>query len=311
MAPNARQQPRKSEHSPPPAPGAMDYGLLFLLASMWGASFLLIKIAVVDVPPMTLTFGRLLFASAVMWVALLATGATLPRTRQAWKLVIVASSVGTVSPFILVSWGQSGIDSGLTAILMGVMPLITMAIAHVVLPDDKMTPAKFAGLVCGLVGIVVLIGPAQLGGVGDGVLYQLAIIGTATCFAVSAVVTRKWMGQSSQLGLATAILTLSLILMIPIMLVVDGVPTSLPAFEPMLAISVLGTLQTGLGQLLLFAMLARQGPSFFSQINYVVPLMGVAWGAAVLGERLPLSAFTSLGLILLGLTVSRFDGRRQ
>jgi drug/metabolite transporter (DMT)-like permease len=292
-------------------PGAADYGLLFVLASLWGASFLLIKIAVDDVPPLTLTLLRLAFAAAVMWCALVLTGARLPTNRQAWKLIVAAATIGTVLPFILVSWGQSGIDSGLTAILMGVMPLITMVIAHFSLPDDKLNGAKLAGVLCGLIGIVVLMGPEKLLALGDGLKYQLAIIGTATCFSIGAVLMRKWMGDASQVGLATAIMSLSFLIMIPIVMIFEGLPSELPPLKPLTAIAVLGIVQTGFAQLFLFALVARQGPSFFSQINFIVPLMGVGWGAAILGERLPVAAFVALALILAGLAISRFGNRRN
>ena len=100
-------------------------------------------------------------------------------------------------------------------------------------------------------------------------------------------------------------------LMAPIAIVFEGWPQSIPPAESLMAIAVLGIVQTGIAQIFLFALVARQGPSFFSQINFVVPLMGVAWGALVLGERLPVTAFAALAMILLGLAASRRSSARS
>ena len=287
-------------------PGLVDYGLLLFLASLWGASFILIKTGVEAVAPATMTAMRLVFAAAAMWFALAVTGARLPVDARSWRFIIVVALLGTLLPFFLISWGQQDIPTGMTAILMGVMPLTTMLIAHYALGDDRLTRWKACGIAFGFAGLVTLIGPTVLSKLGDQVWSQLAIMGAATCYGASAVLMRRMMAPHvSQIGLATGIMSVAAVVMVALAWTIDGAPVAMPTGTPLWAIACLGIVQTGFAQIILFQLVARQGPSFFSQINFLVPFLGVAWGAAIFGERLPVSSFAALALILAGLAVSR------
>ncbi|MEO0729353.1 MAG: DMT family transporter [Pseudomonadota bacterium] len=291
-------------------PGLVDYGLLFFLASLWGASFILIKTGVSVLPPATMTAARLVFAAGAMWFALALVRHRLPVDRRSWAFIVTVALLGTLLPFFLISWGQQAIPTGLTAILMGVMPLTTMVIAHIFIADDRLTLRKALGVLLGLVGLVVLVGPALLTTVGNDPLSQLAIMLAATCYGASAVVTRRMMVAGvSQIGLATGVMSVAAIAMAPIAFLVDGMPDALPIGWPLAAIACLGIVQTGFAQILLFKIVARQGPSFFSQINFLVPFLGVLWGYTVFGEELAVEAWVALVLIVGGLAVSRGQSR--
>jgi len=286
-------------------PHAIDYALLGLLASLWGLSFILIKVGVTSVSPETLTAMRLVCAASVMWLALAMTGARLPLDRQGLLLAGLVATFGAFLPFLLISWGQVKTDTGLTAILMGVMPLATILIAHFTIADDRMTGAKALGVALGFIGVVVLIGPEKLLALGSETVRQIAIATAAVCYGASAVMTRRMMGTRSQIGLATMIMTIAAGLAVTLAFWRDGLPEALPPPGPLAAIVCLGVVQTGLAQILLFQIVARQGASFFSQINFLVPLLGAFWGVVLLGEHLPLGALAALGFILSGLAVSR------
>ncbi|MEM1307563.1 MAG: DMT family transporter, partial [Pseudomonadota bacterium] len=135
---SSRTVPQPHTAATRPGPGAIDYGLLLLLASLWGGSFILIKTGVDAVSPATMTAYRLGFAALAMWFALAVTRSRLPLDRRSLMFMTVVALVGTLVPFFLIAWGQQSIPTGLTAILLGVMPLTTMVIAHVMLPDDRL-----------------------------------------------------------------------------------------------------------------------------------------------------------------------------
>ncbi|MEO1720134.1 MAG: DMT family transporter, partial [Pseudomonadota bacterium] len=129
-------------------------------------------------------------------------------------------------------------------------------------------------------------------------------------YGASAVVTRRMMVAGvSQIGLATGVMSVAAIAMAPIAFLVDGMPDALPIGWPLAAIACLGIVQTGFAQILLFKIVARQGPSFFSQINFLVPFLGVLWGYTVFGEELAVEAWVALVLIVGGLAVSRGQSR--
>ena len=118
-------------------------------------------------------------------------GQTLPRNREIWITIAIAAVIGNVVPFILISWGQEQIDSGLAAILMATMPLTTVLLAHIFTSDEKLTIRKALGVGLGLVGLVVLMGPDKLARLGDQTIRELAVACAATCYGINALITKR------------------------------------------------------------------------------------------------------------------------
>jgi drug/metabolite transporter (DMT)-like permease len=292
-----------------PEPALADYLLLFGLAALWGGSFTFIKMSVETVPAVTTTLARLIIAAALMLVLARWQGERLPRGSRLWGIVLLTAITGNALPFTLISWGEERIDSGLAAILMGVMPLTTMLIAHVMTADDRLTPGKLAGIVLGFIGLVILIGPARLTSLGGDVVRELAVAAAAFCYGINANVTRALNGVPQMAAIA-AVMLVSALILLPVSIVVDQPWTLAPSLSSVLAIILLGIFQTALGTIMLFTLVRRQGASFFSQINYLVPISGVLWGAVVLAERPPLTAYIALGIILMGVAVARWGAKR-
>lgn len=289
-------------------PGVRDYALLVCLSAIWGASFLFIKIGVETVPAATMTLARLAIASVLLIVVARMAGQTLPRGLRLWGLITLASLFGAALPFTLIAWGEEHIDSGLAAILMAVMPLTTLLLAHAFTKDEKMTPRKALGVAMGIVGLVVLIGPANLAALGEDAIRQLAVAGGAFCYGVNAVVTKSLTEQPRR-AMAAGLMIASTLMLLPISLMLDRPWTLSPSTASLVSILVLAVLQTAIATLMMLALVRRQGASFFSQINFMVPLFGVLFGALVLLERPPPNAYAALAIILLGVAIAR--GRRQ
>lgn len=284
-------------------PSSADYGLLFALGGLWGASFLLIKIGVETVPALPLTTMRLAVAAAFMCAIMVLRRERWPQGRVLWGLIVLAALTGNALPFMLISWGEERIDSAIAAILMAPMPLITIALAHVVTRNEKLSGTKMLGVGFGILGVVVLIGTSTLARVGGDTARELAITAAATCYALNAVLTTRLVGFS-QLGLVAAVSVAAAVLMLPIMLLAGASWDFAPSTRSLTAIVTLGIAQSAGGTLLMFALVSRQGASFFSQVNFLVPLFGVFWGALVLAERPSPNALAALGLILMGLAVA-------
>lgn len=294
----------------PSAPGAVDYGLLVGLALLWGASFPLIKIAVASIPPISMSAGRLGVAALALLVLVAVRGERLPRGARVWGLIVAAAVTGNALPFALISWGEEVIDSGIAAILMAVMPLSTALLAHVFTRDEKLSWRKAFGVGCGIVGVVVLIGPEKLAGLGHDAVRQLAVAGAAVCYSVNALITRRLAGQPQRPMVASVMLVATLIISAAAFLLEDPLAAS-PSSGSLAAMVGLGLVQTALATLMLFAIVGRQGASFFSQINFLVPLFGVLLGALWLGERPPAQALAALLVILLGIAVARSSMRSR
>lgn len=284
-----------------------DWVTLFVLAIMWGSAFLFTKIAVSEMSPVSLVASRLVIAAAILLLVVFVSRRSLRVSATQAKFFLVMALIGNCIPFFLISWGQQWIASSVAGMLMASMPLVTMALAHVFLEGEPLTARKLAGFGFGFFGVVVLLGPAkllELGGGGNEIAGQLAVLGGAFSYACAAIVARRGPAQDS-LTTATGVMIAASMVMVPLMLV-SGPPSpstiSAPAVFSMLA---LGIVSTGLATLLYFRLIKTAGPGFLSMINYLIPLWATFLGAVVLSEDLELSAWVALALILFGMFLTQ------
>lgn len=219
-------------------------------------------------------------------------------------MIGLAALSGNALPFTLITWGEERIDSGLAAILMAVMPLTTVVLAHFFTSDERMTSRKAIGVALGIVGLVILLGVDKLSGIGTDTVRQLAVAAAAVSYGINALITKRLLGLP-RWSLVAGIMLASSAIMVPASLIVDHPWTLEPSMRSVLAIVVLGMVQTAIATLMMFALVRRQGASFFSQINFMVPLFGVMWGAFILAERPSANAYVALALILAGIAIAR------
>ena len=287
-------------------PGASfgDYGLVVLLSVIFGASFMLTKISLEDIPPTILVAGRFVGAFVVLAVVMKLAGQALPSPGPIWWTIIASAVFGNTLPFFLISWGQVGTDAGLAAILMAVMPLATIVLAHFYTQDEKLNRYRMAGFTLGIVGVVILIGYEKLAALGDETVRQLAILTAALCYAINAIITKGLVGLP-QRAMATALMGVSMLIMVPVAILVDDPTTMTLSGRSLGAWILLILFPTAIGTLLLFAIVRRQGAAFLSQINFLVPVAGVGWGILILSEDIPIRAWLALAIILAGVAIAR------
>ena len=286
-------------------PGRRDYALLFLLGAIWGGSFFLIKLAVATIPPLTVAAGRILTGALLMGVLLALRCTRLPDDPGTWARLALMGTIGTVLPFALINWGETHIDSGLAAILMSAVPILTIFLAHFFRSDERIDAGKLAALVLGGAGVVVLIGPDALGGLGSDLLGQLAILGACCCYAINSLTARQLAGHSAE-AVTAGMLFAAALAALPLSLLLDRPWQTEISAGSALAVLALGILPTALGYLIAFRIISSAGAGFASLNNYLVPLFGVLWGMALLGERLQPQALAALALIFLGVAAPRF-----
>jgi drug/metabolite transporter (DMT)-like permease len=217
--------------------------------------------------------------------------------------------LNNVIPFSLIVWGQTQIASGLASILNATMPLFTVLVAHVLTSDDRLTRPRVAGLAIGFAGVVVLIGPEALQGLGGDVLAQLAILAAAITYAFASVFGRRFKRMGiPPLATAAGQVTASTFLLLPVTLLVDR-PWSLPmpSAEIWAAILGLALLSTALAYVVFFRILASAGSVNLSLVTFLIPVSAILLGALVLGEQLHATDF--LGMALIGGGLICIDGR--
>jgi drug/metabolite transporter (DMT)-like permease len=295
----------------PARPAPLDYAMLLALAAMWGAAFLFSKIAVRSIEPFTATLLRQIVAAAI-FVALVAwVGDRQAMTRNDHVNAFLTAALGTGIPFALITWGVVEVDASIAAILMGLMPLTVLVLAHWTTDDERLTIPKALGVVLGLAGLILLFWPDITGGAAHAgsPLHFAAILAAAVCYAVNALITKR-LRHLKPLPLYRAVMLWTLVILAPLAFLLESPLAARPSAEGWVAITMLGVFSSAVGSLLLFALVARNGATFFGQINFLVPLFGVIWGAVFLGERLTLWSGLALLSILAGVAIARLPANR-
>lgn len=288
-------------------PDSKDWILLALLVALWGSAFALISVSLSGYTPWQVVTSRLWVGAIVLFILMRGRRHTVPTGAGTWTFFVVMAILGNTLPFFLISWGQQEVSSGVTGILMAIMPLIVLLLAHFFVPGERMTLLRLVGFVLGFVGIVILTGPDAIGQIrGRGTVFwsQFSILCGAACYAVNLIVARR-APRLDPLVTAAWVLLISAVLA-TVALFIDGdiAPARFSA-TPTIALLALGVMSTGLATVLYFRIVARAGATFLSLINYLIPVFAVVVGALFLNESLPLSSLLALGIILAGVVVSQ------
>ena len=270
---------------------------LTLLALIWGASFMLIKIADRQLSPATLIFGRIgsaavVLAAVAVWR--LGTRETLAELRAAWRWLVVVGLVNTAVPFWLLSWGEKRLDSGLASIIQGAVPIFNALLAFAFFRELRVSGLKLAGLLIGFVGVALLVGAQPHGKL----LAAVAVVAMALCYAFGTLVAGRHLKGTPPLVVALASTVVATIAAAPAGII--QAPAGMWHGETIMAILVLGIVGTAIAYLLFFDLIRAAGPSYATLVTYLVPPIALAYGAIFLGESFGAVAFGALALILLG-----------
>jgi drug/metabolite transporter (DMT)-like permease len=286
--------------------------LLFALVAMWGSAFMMTGIAVRGFSPTVLVTVRLIIGAVLLGGLVLLRGMRFPMLGRFWLFSLLIALAGNCVPFWLISFGQQRIESGLAGILMGVMPLTTMVLAHFFVPGERLNVVKATGFAIGFAGLVVLLGPAallELRGQGNTLLYELAILGGAVCYAIQAIVARHRPPADPQVA-AAGVMVVGSLVMLPIG--APEAPAELAAAPsgPLWAMLALAVVATSIATVVFLKLVTVAGPSFTSFMNYLIPVWAVLMGMLFLGERPGVAALVALVLILSGIGLGEVGSRR-
>jgi drug/metabolite transporter (DMT)-like permease len=279
----------------------MNWLMLFLLGTIWGASYLFIKVGGAEIPPLTFVAGRTIIASAALFVGLLVRREGIPSLRRRTWLPLVAMGVfNSVIPYTLITWGETEISSGLAGILTAAMPIFTVLIAHLATRDEKLNANKVTGVIVGFIGVVILFLPDLQSGVKLSVLGDTAVVVAAFSYALASVIAHKYVGGVSHLGASFGQLLTASIILLPLSLVIDrpwGLHPSLAATASLATLALLGT---AFAYVLYYWLIDHTGATSTSLVTYIIPVSAIILGAVVLHERFDWIAFAGLVGIIAG-----------
>jgi drug/metabolite transporter (DMT)-like permease len=283
----------------------MNLFLLLILGTLWGSSYLFIKVAVAEVPPLTLVTGRLLLSAIMLWILLRVLGRSMPRTRSAWGTYAVMGFLSGTLPYVLITWGEQYIPSSLAALLQATMPIFTVILAFFLAGDERMTGRRVLGVGIGFVGVVVLMLPDLRQGLQESLLGQLAVVASSLSYAASAIFARKRLRGQSPLASAAGQVTTGALFTLPLSLLVDrpfDLSPSLPSLAAWLGLIILGTVAA---YVIYYELLDRTSATFVSTVTYIIPIVGLALGSLILSEPLTPTLLGSSVLILLSVLLVR------
>jgi drug/metabolite transporter (DMT)-like permease len=287
-----------------------EWGAFVLLGLIWGSSFLWIKIGVENITPFMLVTLRVSFALASLLIVMALQRQSFPRDRSTILKFVFMGVFNLVIPFLLITWGETKIDSSLASILNAAVPLFVIVIAHFWLHDEKITGPRLAGLIVGFIGVVVLVlqdfDPRTVQG---DVLGQLAVLLATVSYAVALTFSRKYLRGTRPVVQSTMILVVATAIMWIATPIADR-PLVFPS-TPLTWIAViwLGVLGLCIAYLLFFYLNNVWGPTRASLVTYVFPVVGVFLGILFLNEVLTWNMIVGSVLVVGGIVVVNWRPR--
>lgn len=291
-----------------------DWFLFTFIGVIWGTSFLWIKIAVQEISPFVLVGFRTLFAAAGLAIYLLINNSG----RVSWKILkpklpvfIILGIINITIPWLLISWAETQIESGVASILNATMPLWTILIAPLVISDDKITLPKLGGLAIGFIGVVVLMLPSLGAGSTANLLGLAAMLVATLSYAIATIYARqKSHGLPPQMQSFLQFFMGTLVVW-SLTFLVEG-QINLPALPlTWVALLWLGLLGSGYAYIVYFDLLHRIGPTRMSMVTYIPPLIGVLLGVIFLGESFHWLTLLGALLILFGITIGNIKPKNK
>jgi drug/metabolite transporter (DMT)-like permease len=285
---------------------AADWLLLILLSMLWGATFFFVAVALGALPPLTLVMARVGLAALLLVPLALIAGHRLPATMSAWGPYVVLALLNNVTPFALMTYGQTHIASALAAVLNATTPLFTLIIARL-FAGEALSAAKLAGVGLGIAGVGVLMGPAALGLDTASAIGMLAVVAGAMSYGFAALWMRRLRGTPPLVS-AAAQLVCSTAMLAPVAAYVDRFwLLPVPGATALGAVLGLAVFSTALAYVVFFRINATAGPTNVMLVTLLIPVTATVLGVLVLGEALASNQVAGALIIASGLVV--IDGR--
>jgi drug/metabolite transporter (DMT)-like permease len=270
--------------------------LMGVLAALWGASYMFIEVALDELDDTFIVFARTLLGALVLAPVALSRGAFGPARRRFGWLALIAATQITV-PFLLITVGQHHVTSSMAGILIASAPIFTTIIASVAFKDERLRGWGLAGILVGIVGIVLLFG-VDLGNDSKAVLGGLGILLAGFGYATGALLAKRKLHDVPPIGIASSLMALSALFLLPT--VPFAFPTETPALDTTGAMIALGAGGTGVAFLIFYTLNAEIGPGRASIVAYIAPVFSVFYGVTLLDEHFTVATAAGLVLILGG-----------
>jgi drug/metabolite transporter (DMT)-like permease len=277
----------------------IEYVLLLVLATLWGASYALIKVGVETVPPVTLIAARTLIAAALLLGIARWRGLRLPRDGLTWRRFLIQACLNSAIPFTLIAWGERLVDAAPATVLNSTAPIFVFLLTAAITRHEPVTMRKLLGVVSGMAGVCLIIGAEALSGFGEQLLAPLAIVAASVCYAGAAIFGKTFKELDPVLPAAGSLICGAVVLF-PASLLVDQPWTLMPSRGSLLALIGLSVFSTALALVIYFRLVHTLGSVGVTSQAYLRVPIGVAIGVVFLGEQLTSVALLGLACVIVG-----------
>ena len=272
---------------------------------LWGVPYLFIEIAVEGgASPLLVGWGRVAIGAAILLPVAWRLGYLSGLREKAFPLAVFAV-VECGLPWWLIPLGQQELSSSLAAILIASLPILTALIALRIDPSERVNGTRFAGLLVGISGVVLLLGLDVAGRPGE-IFGAAAILVATLCYAIGVFIVKRYFAGLNPIGAVAVALGISTVMLAPAGLA--SIPGAEVSSGALVSVAVLGSFCSALALIFFFSLIAEVGPTRASVITYVNPAIAVVLGVALLGESLGPAAVAGLLLILAGSWISTGGG---
>ncbi|MEZ2328336.1 DMT family transporter [Mesorhizobium sp. RCC_202] len=286
-----------------------DLALLGVLAVLWGASYTFIKIGVETIPPVTFIAARTLIAGGILFAIICWRGLAMPRDAATWRRFAFQACLNSVVPFTLIAAAERSVDAGLATILNSTSPIFTFLLTALITRHEPVTARKLVGVGAGIVGIGLIVGMEALGGLGQQVWAQLAIIIATVSYAGAAIFGRGFKGLDPMIPAAGSMLC-GAVTLVPLSLAVDRPWTLAPSTASIVALLGLSIFSTALAFVIYFRLIHTLGSVGTTSQAYLRVPIGVGIGAVLLGESLGPAVWVGMGFVVAGVAAMTIPARR-
>lgn len=288
----------------------VEIAFLALLALLWGSSYLFVKIAVSEIPPLTLIAARVTIAAAFLVAMMARRRERFPRDARTWRMLFVQAIFNSIGAWTLLAWGQQYVDSALASVLNSTSPIFVFFITLLFTRHEPVTAMKLAGGSLGVVGVVLTVGTDALDGLGREVIGQLATLAGALLYAGAAIYGKRFARLPATVTAAGTMIWASVCL-VPLCLVLDRPWTLAPSLEAIAAALTLSIFGTAIALQIYFRLVRTLGSMGVASQSYLRAGIGVALGITFLGEQITPTLALGLGAAILGVAAINLPCRTR
>ena len=277
-----------------------------LTGIIWGSSFLFMKVALIGLSPAQVAWSRLILGALTLGLFVVLRRDSLPRRLAVWGHMTVLAISFCVVPFLLFSWAQQHVTSGLASIYNATTPIMTAVMAALLFRVERLKPVQIAGILVGILGVMVIIAPWQGLDLSQSLIAQFAILGATACYGFSLAYMRRFVADSGMTALVFSFLNIGIAAAIMVVLT-PAIALTPVALDPWIvgSILLLGCLGTGVAYIWNQNTLRAWGPTRASTVTYITPVVGVALGILVLGEHISWNEPVGAIVVFLGILLAQ------